>query len=81
MELVVEDDEKVSLVAAAEPDADFAIVVAFNNFGTGAIAFKNHAIFPNQGLVWIGNVFNPFVPFDDEAGEDAFEHEAFVAIA
>ena len=81
MELVVEDDEKVSLVAAAEPDADFAIVVAFYDLGTGAITFENHAIFPDESGAGIGDTFNVSIHFDDEAGENAFGHEAFIAIA
>ena len=81
LELVVEDDEKISLVAAAEPNTDFAIMVAFYDLGTGAIPFENYAIFPDESGIRIGDTFNVSVQFDDEAGEDAFGHEAFVAIA
>lgn len=45
------------------------------------IVAEDYACFPDVGAVGGRDVFDAFVLFDDEAGQDSFGHEAFVVVA
>ena len=55
--------------------------LVFEDFGAGTAIGEDDSGFPDEGCIGRGDVFDLAVHFDDEAGEDAFGHEAFVAMA
>ena len=72
---MADDFEQGLFVAAADSDVDFFFGIVFDDLGAGPVVGKDDAVFPKVVGVLYG-----LVRFYDEAGEDAFGHEAFVGI-
>ena len=87
--LAVDDRKEISGTVAADSDVDFALWVAFDDFGAGTSVSNDDAVFPDVGAIpvprgganGIVDVFDVAVLFDDEAGEESFGHEVVVAVA